>query len=67
MSAPPGHGSLGVATDHASPNPVYLTWRRRARRWLGHSIKVRLLLVFLPWVARSLWIYLQPRADGRPG
>lgn len=25
------------------------------------------LLVFLPWVARSLWIYLRPRADGRPG
>jgi uncharacterized protein involved in response to NO len=25
------------------------------------------LLVFLPWVVRSLWIYLRPRADGRPG
>jgi uncharacterized protein involved in response to NO len=26
--------------------------------WLG---------VFAPWVARSLWIYVTPRADGRPG
>jgi uncharacterized protein involved in response to NO len=25
------------------------------------------LLAFLPWVFRSLWIYLRPRADGRPG
>lgn len=25
------------------------------------------LLVFLPWVLRSLWIYATPRADGRPG
>ncbi|WP_246149900.1 NnrS family protein [Arenimonas fontis] len=25
------------------------------------------LAVFLPWVLRSLWIYLTPRADGRPG
>jgi uncharacterized protein involved in response to NO len=25
------------------------------------------LLAFLPWVARSAWIYLTPRADGRPG
>ena len=25
------------------------------------------LLAFLPWVLRSLSIYLHPRADGRPG
>ena len=25
------------------------------------------VLVFLPWVLRSLWIYATPRADGRPG
>jgi uncharacterized protein involved in response to NO len=25
------------------------------------------LLVFLPWVLRSLWIYLRLRADGKPG
>jgi uncharacterized protein involved in response to NO len=25
------------------------------------------LIAFLPWVIRSAWIYLTPRADGRPG
>lgn len=25
------------------------------------------LVAFLPWVARSAWIYLTPRADARPG
>jgi uncharacterized protein involved in response to NO len=25
------------------------------------------LVAFLPWVIRSAWIYLTPRADGRPG
>jgi uncharacterized protein involved in response to NO len=25
------------------------------------------LLAFAPWVARSLWIYATPRADGKPG
>lgn len=25
------------------------------------------LLAFLPWVLRSLWIYLTPRIDGKPG
>lgn len=25
------------------------------------------LLAFLPWVLRSAWIYLTPRADGQPG
>ncbi|MEO8671633.1 MAG: NnrS family protein [Tahibacter sp.] len=25
------------------------------------------LLAFLPWVLRSLWIYLRPRADGKAG
>ncbi len=25
------------------------------------------LVAFLPWVARSAWIYCRPRADGKPG
>jgi len=25
------------------------------------------LAAFLPWVLRSLWIYITPRADGQPG
>jgi uncharacterized protein involved in response to NO len=25
------------------------------------------LAAFLPWALRSAWIYLTPRADGRPG
>jgi uncharacterized protein involved in response to NO len=25
------------------------------------------MLAFLPWVGRSMWIYLTPRADGNPG
>jgi uncharacterized protein involved in response to NO len=25
------------------------------------------LVAFLPWVLRSAWIYLTPRADGKPG
>jgi len=25
------------------------------------------LVAFLPWVLRYAWIYLRPRADGRPG
>ena len=25
------------------------------------------LVAFLPWVVRSLWIYLTPRVDGKPG
>jgi len=25
------------------------------------------LLAFAPWVLRSVWIYLTPRADGKPG
>ncbi|HEU4664905.1 MAG TPA: NnrS family protein [Dokdonella sp.] len=25
------------------------------------------LIAFLPWVLRSLWIFLTPRADGKPG
>jgi uncharacterized protein involved in response to NO len=33
-------------------------WQASAAGWL---------LVFLPWVLRSAWIYLVPRADGRPG
>ena len=33
-------------------------WRASALAWL---------LVFLPWVLRSAWVYLTPRLDGRPG
>ena len=25
------------------------------------------VLAFLPWVLRSVWIYLRPRIDGKPG
>jgi uncharacterized protein involved in response to NO len=25
------------------------------------------IVAFLPWVVRSAWIYLSPRADGQPG
>jgi len=25
------------------------------------------LLAFLPWVVRSLWVFMTPRIDGRPG
>ena len=32
------------------------------RRWLPGW-----LAAFLPWVVRSAWIYLTPRADGKPG
>lgn len=39
------------------PNPLPW-WQASAAGWL---------LVFLPWVLRHLWIYLTPRADGRPG
>lgn len=33
-------------------------WQASAAGWV---------LAFLPWVLRNLWIYLTPRADGRPG
>lgn len=33
-------------------------WRASAVAWV---------LVFLPWVLRSTWIYLTPRLDGKPG
>lgn len=39
----------------ASP---YLGFRTAALGWL---------LAFTPWVLRSCWIYLRPRADGKPG
>lgn len=39
------------------PDPT-IAWRISALAWL---------LVFLPWVLRSLWVYLTPRVDGRPG
>ena len=39
------------------PDPQ-LWWRGSALAWL---------LVFLPWVLRSSWVYLTPRLDGRPG
>lgn len=45
-----------VAADAApQPWPVYTA---AAILWL---------LVLLPWVARSAWIYLTPRRDGKPG
>ncbi|MCX7557196.1 NnrS family protein [Xanthomonadaceae bacterium JHOS43] len=39
----------------ASP---YTGFRMAAAGWI---------LAFLPWVIRSAWIYLRPRADGKPG
>ena len=39
------------------PNPLGW-WQASALAWL---------LVFLPWVLRSLWIYMTPRVDGKPG
>jgi uncharacterized protein involved in response to NO len=42
---------------HLVPDPLPW-WQASAAGWL---------LVFLPWVLRHLWIYLVPRADGRPG
>ena len=35
-------------------------------RWLVFAA-TGWLLAFAPWVLRSAWIYLTPRADGRPG
>lgn len=40
----------------ASDQTGWMTWTAFA--WVA---------AFLPWVARSLWIYLTPRADGKPG
>jgi uncharacterized protein involved in response to NO len=37
------------------------------RLWLAVAAAVLWLAVFVPWAARYLPIYLQPRADGRPG
>jgi uncharacterized protein involved in response to NO len=39
------------------PDPG-LWWRGTALAWV---------LVFLPWVLRSAWIYATPRLDGKPG
>ena len=39
------------------PNPL-VWWQASALAWL---------LVFLPWVLRSVWIYTMPRVDGKPG
>lgn len=39
-----------------------------ADHWAWQAVAaVGWLLAFLPWVLRSAWIYLTPRADGRPG
>ncbi|MGP1667216.1 MAG: NnrS family protein, partial [Rhodanobacter sp.] len=35
--------------------------------WLVMIAAYGWLLAFLPWVLRSAWIYLTPRADGKPG
>ena len=37
-----------------------------------HALRLALaalawLAAFTPWVLRSAWIYLTPRADGKPG
>lgn len=44
---------------YAELSPDYLAWQSAAALlWL---------CAFLPWVFRSLWIYLTPRADGQDG
>jgi uncharacterized protein involved in response to NO len=54
-------GMQGVALARVlaewMPDPT-LWWRATALAWV---------LVFLPWVLRSAWIYLSPRLDGKPG
>lgn len=37
-----------------------------APAWLAIAA-IAWLLAFAPWVARNAWIYLTPRADGKPG
>jgi len=34
--------------------------------WLGVAA-AGWLIAFAPWVLRSLWIYVTPRIDGKPG
>lgn len=45
-----------VGAELAADRPLW--WTVAAFGWL---------LAFAPWVLRSLWIYLTPRRDGRPG
>lgn len=47
---------IRLAADLMPDPPLW--WAISAAGWL---------VAFLPWVARNLWIYLTPRADGRPG
>ncbi|HEX5304826.1 MAG TPA: NnrS family protein [Dyella sp.] len=45
---------------------VFAETRADSYRWLVLAA-TGWLLAFAPWVLRSAWIYLTPRADGKPG
>ena len=45
---------------------IYAEFAHDAPRWLVIAA-FGWLLAFLPWVARSLWIFATPRIDGKPG
>jgi uncharacterized protein involved in response to NO len=45
---------------------IYAEFTHDAPRWLLIAA-FGWLLAFLPWVLRSLWIYITPRTDGKPG
>lgn len=45
---------------------IYAEFTNDAPRWLLIAA-FGWLLAFLPWVLRSLWIYITPRTDGKPG
>jgi uncharacterized protein involved in response to NO len=45
---------------------IYAELAHDAPRWLAIAA-FGWLLAFLPWVARSLWIFATPRIDGKPG
>ena len=45
---------------------IYAEFTDDAPRWLLIAA-VGWLVAFLPWVLRALWIYITPRADGKPG
>lgn len=73
-----GHGGRRLAADNLT---WLLYWTLQAAvvtrllvdAFPAHAVSFTLLAIglwcaaLLPWAARSAWIYLHPRADGRPG